>query len=349
MSINKNALKVCCKSEIDFVCGLVSSVVDCWDALFCPSSKTKFSTVSAFDDLSLLLVSLFGIFSTLDLEATTATTTLSTRSFAIQSFIVEIASCIYWFSNLLRLRTTGTFHFLRNSNISFKKKGFISQFSSQLFFLPSGYIFLAYRIVCIATSKNSQNISFCCSLLKLSRDSWIGASISITVLKWHPINSKLLLCQPVDSCWTRCWMKFVLKQKIPVEGRCYCMFLQWLLFSQNVRSGLDTFIDFYCETESGIGIFICKHKIPLCSCSIIVPTVPINDKGLPHTLEHLVFLGSKNIPFRGFLDVMASRCISLGTDGKEEKILFEKKRNLLFCYHIIQSNFKLKTKFKMNE
>uniref|UniRef100_A0A0K0DFE2 Peptidase_M16 domain-containing protein n=1 Tax=Angiostrongylus cantonensis TaxID=6313 RepID=A0A0K0DFE2_ANGCA len=39
------------------------------------------------------------------------------------------------------------------------------------------------------------------------------------------------------------------------------------------------------------------------------------DDGLPHTLEHLVFLGSKKYPFKGVLDMIASRCLASGTNA----------------------------------
>lgn len=41
---------------------------------------------------------------------------------------------------------------------------------------------------------------------------------------------------------------------------------------------------------------------PLCSVAIIVPTEAKDNKGIPHTLEHLVFMGSKRYPQRGYLD-----------------------------------------------
>ncbi|RKO84544.1 hypothetical protein BDK51DRAFT_2894, partial [Blyttiomyces helicus] len=40
-----------------------------------------------------------------------------------------------------------------------------------------------------------------------------------------------------------------------------------------------------------------------------------DDKGLPHTLEHLVFCGSKLIPHRGYLDYLATRSLSTGTNA----------------------------------
>ena len=39
------------------------------------------------------------------------------------------------------------------------------------------------------------------------------------------------------------------------------------------------------------------------------------DDGLPHTLEHLVFLGSKDYPYKGVLDKLANRCLARGTNA----------------------------------
>lgn len=54
---------------------------------------------------------------------------------------------------------------------------------------------------------------------------------------------------------------------------------------------------------------------PLVSSTIIVGTEPISDAGHPHTLEHIIFLGSKMYPDRGYLDNLACRCISDGTNA----------------------------------
>ena len=37
-----------------------------------------------------------------------------------------------------------------------------------------------------------------------------------------------------------------------------------------------------------------------------------DDDGLPHTLEHLIFLGSELYPYKGVLDLLANRCLSSG-------------------------------------
>lgn len=39
------------------------------------------------------------------------------------------------------------------------------------------------------------------------------------------------------------------------------------------------------------------------------------DDGLPHTLEHLVFMGSKKYPVKGILDIIANRCLASGTNA----------------------------------
>ena len=40
-----------------------------------------------------------------------------------------------------------------------------------------------------------------------------------------------------------------------------------------------------------------------------------DDDGLPHTLEHLVFLGSEEYPYKGVLDLLANRCLASGTNA----------------------------------
>ena len=46
-----------------------------------------------------------------------------------------------------------------------------------------------------------------------------------------------------------------------------------------------------------------------------VHTEAFDDFGCPHTLEHLIFLGSERYPFKGVLDVLANRCLAQGTNA----------------------------------
>ncbi|PVU96066.1 hypothetical protein BB559_002511 [Furculomyces boomerangus] len=60
---------------------------------------------------------------------------------------------------------------------------------------------------------------------------------------------------------------------------------------------------------------VCKTSGPLCQLNILVPTICSDHKGLPHTLEHLIFCGSKHFPERGYLDALASLNYSNGTNA----------------------------------
>lgn len=46
-----------------------------------------------------------------------------------------------------------------------------------------------------------------------------------------------------------------------------------------------------------------------------IATEAHDDDGLPHTLEHLVFLGSELYPYKGVLDLLANRCLASGTNA----------------------------------
>ena len=67
--------------------------------------------------------------------------------------------------------------------------------------------------------------------------------------------------------------------------------------------------------SDGFRVIIVDVPGPLCAASIVIPTVSWNNKGLPHTLEHLIFCGSQSIPTRGFLDNLANRSLSTGTNA----------------------------------
>ena len=49
---------------------------------------------------------------------------------------------------------------------------------------------------------------------------------------------------------------------------------------------------------------------------ILCSATEANDNdGLPHTLEHLIFLGSEDYPYKGLLDLFANRCFASGTNA----------------------------------
>lgn len=55
--------------------------------------------------------------------------------------------------------------------------------------------------------------------------------------------------------------------------------------------------EFKC-THTGARVFVCNVPSPVCNLYITFKTETHTDEGLPHTLEHLVFLGSKHYPYK---------------------------------------------------
>lgn len=67
--------------------------------------------------------------------------------------------------------------------------------------------------------------------------------------------------------------------------------------------------------RSGLTIVHAKRHGPVVSGAFAIATEPPDDSGLPHTLEHLVFLGSRSYPHKGILDVAANRSFAHGTNA----------------------------------
>ena len=44
-------------------------------------------------------------------------------------------------------------------------------------------------------------------------------------------------------------------------------------------------------------------------------TETFDDDGLPHTLEHMIFLGSEDYPYSGILDLLANKVYAAGTNA----------------------------------
>ncbi|CDF36442.1 unnamed protein product [Chondrus crispus] len=70
--------------------------------------------------------------------------------------------------------------------------------------------------------------------------------------------------------------------------------------------------------NSGLRVVLFAAPGPLVSATIVVGTQPLSNAGHPHTLEHIIFLGSHNYPQRGYLDNLACRCLARGTNAWTE-------------------------------
>lgn len=74
----------------------------------------------------------------------------------------------------------------------------------------------------------------------------------------------------------------------------------------------------YRHTPTGLRFVLFAAPGPLVSATIVVGTQPLSNAGHPHTLEHIIFLGSHNYPARGYLDNLACRCLADGTNAWTE-------------------------------
>lgn len=71
----------------------------------------------------------------------------------------------------------------------------------------------------------------------------------------------------------------------------------------------------YVSKKTGLTIVIAEVEGPIVTGNFCLATEAFDDDGLPHTLEHLIFLGSLHYPFKGVLDLLANRCLASGTNA----------------------------------
>ena len=64
---------------------------------------------------------------------------------------------------------------------------------------------------------------------------------------------------------------------------------------------------------AGDGSYVVLYIYIYMCVFLILATEEQSDDGLPHTLEHLVFLGSELYPYKGILDQLANKCLASGT------------------------------------
>ena len=71
----------------------------------------------------------------------------------------------------------------------------------------------------------------------------------------------------------------------------------------------------YRSKKTGFSVVVANNKAPITNAYFTVATEIFDDTGRPHTLEHLVFLGSKDYPYKGVLDNLANRAGGDGTNA----------------------------------
>lgn len=71
----------------------------------------------------------------------------------------------------------------------------------------------------------------------------------------------------------------------------------------------------YKSNSTGLQVILADVDGPVVNGYYVLATEAHDDDGLPHTLEHLIFLGSEKYPFKGVLDLLANRCLASGTNA----------------------------------
>ncbi|KAG5921118.1 hypothetical protein E4U61_007122 [Claviceps capensis] len=70
----------------------------------------------------------------------------------------------------------------------------------------------------------------------------------------------------------------------------------------------------YVSERSGMQVIVADRQGPKINGYFTLATEILDDSGAPHTLEHLIFMGSKSYQFKGLLDKLSSRAYS-GTNA----------------------------------
>jgi Zn-dependent M16 (insulinase) family peptidase len=83
----------------------------------------------------------------------------------------------------------------------------------------------------------------------------------------------------------------------------------------SVQSNNRLKVSLYRSALSGMRVAFVDQPSPVVNGWFSFATKATSDDGLPHTLEHLVFMGSHKYPYKGFLDSIANRCFASGTNG----------------------------------
>jgi Zn-dependent M16 (insulinase) family peptidase len=81
---------------------------------------------------------------------------------------------------------------------------------------------------------------------------------------------------------------------------------------ENTKGGAPR-ITKYRSEENGLCVVVVNTDGPLVHGNFVIATEAHDDDGCPHTLEHLVFMGSDDYPYKGVLDCLANRCLADGT------------------------------------
>ena len=64
------------------------------------------------------------------------------------------------------------------------------------------------------------------------------------------------------------------------------------------------------SNKTGLTIVVANTESPVVNGFFCLATEAENNWGLPHTLEHLIFMGSRHYPYKDVLDLLGNRCLA---------------------------------------
>ncbi|KAH9950492.1 Metalloenzyme, LuxS/M16 peptidase-like protein [Amylocystis lapponica] len=77
----------------------------------------------------------------------------------------------------------------------------------------------------------------------------------------------------------------------------------------------DILVSKWTSRVTGLSVVHLDYEAPIVNGYFVVGTEIFDDSGCPHTLEHLVFMGSEKYPYKGIIDHLANRGFSSGTNA----------------------------------
>ncbi|OAF69393.1 hypothetical protein A3Q56_02843 [Intoshia linei] len=88
-------------------------------------------------------------------------------------------------------------------------------------------------------------------------------------------------------------------------------------FIEIYKKKLETHIDIkgFESKSTGLKVHVADVDSAMYNAYFCLATEAHSDDGLPHTLEHLIFLGSSKYPYKGSLDIVSNRNFARGTNA----------------------------------
>ncbi|GES88292.1 metalloenzyme, LuxS/M16 peptidase-like protein [Rhizophagus clarus] len=84
---------------------------------------------------------------------------------------------------------------------------------------------------------------------------------------------------------------------------------------KSIETDFNIKITKFRSKATGLTVILVDCQAPLVNGFYAIATEATDDDGCPHTLEHLVFLGSELYPYKGVLDSLANRAFADGTNA----------------------------------